>query len=121
MQYIAIFFRVLLGLFFLGLGLLHFYYTIEMAIFVPLPTGAVPFVYFVGTLTSMCGLLIIANRYVRQSLIALAVMLCLTAAMVQIGVELQGLDPILKRVGISNVIKLLIAWGILLVLAVRRK
>lgn len=121
MNYLQSVLRILLGLFFLALGMLHFYYTIEMAIFVPLPTGAVYFVYGIGSITCLLGLMIVVNLYVRASLIALALILCLTAGMVQIGVELQQNDLILQRVGISNVVKLLIACVILLVLAVRRK
>lgn len=121
MEQIKTILRILLGLFFLALGGLHFYYNLQMAIFVPLPTGAVPFVYFVGGLTCMFALLIIANRYVRESLIAIAVILFLTAGMVQIGVDLQGNDLILKQVSISNVVKLLLACIILLVLAIRKR
>lgn len=121
MEQIKTILRILLGLFFLALGALHFYYNLQMAIFVPLPTGAVPFVYLVGSLISIFALLIIANRYIRSSLIAIAVILFLTAAMVQIGIDLQGNDLILKQVSISNVVKLLLACIMLLVLAVRRK
>ena len=121
MQHIKTVLRILLGLFFLALGSLHFYYNIEMAIFVPLPTGAVPFVYAIGSLICIFSMLIIANRYVRSSIIAIAVILFVTAAMVQIGVDLQGNDLILKQVSISNVIKLLLACIMLLALAVRKK
>ena len=120
-QSILFILRILLGLFFLALGILHFYYNLQMAIFVPLPTGATTFVYAIGSITAALGILIIFNKYVRQSLIALSVLLFLTAGMVQIGIEWRNPDPILSQVGISNVVKLLIACIILLVLAVRRR
>ena len=114
-------FRILLGLIILIFGLSHFYYSFEMAFFMPLPIGAKLFVYTVGVITSLCGIFIVLNRNVRISLIVVAVLLIVTGGMVQLAVEWKNPDEILGPLGMTNVIKLLMASLILMVLTIRKK
>ena len=113
--------RILMGCFVIVIGLLHFYYNLEMALFVPLPSGASQFVYAVGGITTLCGIFIVLNKQVRLACITFASLLFLTAAMVQGAVEWRNPDFILSRVGLANALKFSIACIVLLVLAIRRK
>lgn len=106
--------QLLFGLLFLVLGLSHFYYTSEMAIFVPLPSGARLFVYAAGIVFTLCAAAIILDRFVKEAAIIIACTLAISAGFVQLGIEWQQQDEILKTVGITNVIKLLVAVAILL-------
>ncbi len=106
----------LLGVLFLLLGLSHFYYTVEMAVFVPLPHFSKWFVYLIGTIISVSSVLIILQRKVLLSFILIAMSIAISGALVQLGIELNTQDEILKPVGVTNIIKLLISVLILLLL-----
>jgi len=106
--------RIAAGLLFLAIGLSHFYYTLDMAIFVPLPTGAKLFVYLVGACIIVPAVLVLLNKSVKQSFVAIACALALSAAFVQGGIEWHNPDEILSQVGLVNISKLLIAFLVLL-------
>lgn len=109
------FFRVLGGLVFLALGLSHFYYTTEMAVFVPLPTGSIYFVYGTGLILVIAAFSLLLNQSVRYAWLAIACALALSAGFVQLGMEWRQDDEILRQVGMVNVIKLLMAFVIPLI------
>ena len=108
------FIRIVVGLLFLALGLSHFYYTHDMAIFVPLPTGSIYFVYLVGAGFTFASLALIMNKAVKTSLVVIALLLAISGGFVQLGIESRNPDEILKSVSIVNIIKLLVATMVLL-------
>lgn len=114
MKTVATILQLVFGLLFLVLGLSHFYYTSEMAIFVPLPFGARWFVYAAGMVFTLCAAAIILDRFVKKAFIIIACTLAISAGFVQLGIEWQQQDEILKTVGITNIVKLLVAVAILL-------
>ena len=105
--------RIVIGLVFFALGLSHFYYTHEMAIYVPLPTGSSYFVYIVGAGFTFASLALMANKSVKTSLVAIALLLAISAGFVQLGIESRNTDEILKSISITNIVKLLVACGVL--------
>lgn len=107
--------RILGGIIFLALGLSHFYYTTEMAVFVPLPTGAHYFVYGTGLILVTAAFSLLLNQAVPYAWIAIACALALSAGFVQLGMEWRQEDEILRQVGIVNSIKLLVAFIIPLI------
>ena len=108
----------IIGLLFLLLGLSHFYYTFEMALFVPLPHFSKWFVYLIGAIISCSSILIIFQKKITLSFILIALSIAISAGLVQLGIELHSQDEILKPVGVTNVVKLLLAVFILLSLVV---
>jgi uncharacterized membrane protein len=106
--------RILAGIFFLFLGLTHFYYTRQMAIFVPLPSGSTYFVYLNGILITLAAFGILANWKVRQSFVIIACVLAITGTFVQLGIEFRQQDEIMVQVGVANVLKIFIAVLVLL-------
>lgn len=107
---------IFLGLFLLVVGLSHFYYTTQMAIFVPLPKGAVYFVYATGALISSASVFIILNKFVQTSIVVIGVVFAVTALMVQIAIELHNPDEVLQGVALSNLGKLALACLMFLVM-----
>ena len=108
------FIRIVVGLLFLALGLSHFYYTHDMAIFVPLPTGSIYFVFLVGAGLTFASLALIMNKAVKTSLVVIALLLAISGGFVQLGIESRNPDEIIKSVSIVNIIKLLVATMVLL-------
>lgn len=106
----------IIGLLFLLLGLSHFYYTFEMALFVPLPHFSKWFVYLIGAIISCSSILIIFQKKVVTSFIFIAMSIAISGALVQLGIEFNTQDEILKPVGVTNILKLLMSILILLLL-----
>ena len=106
--------RIIIGLVAFFIGILHFVRNSEMAVYVPFPFGAVPFVYLIGVIIVFASFNIIVNNYVIPSLVTLALTLSFTALLVQIPVLLREREYILKVIGLSNLIKLFLAIFLLL-------
>jgi len=106
--------RIIVGLIFLLIGIVHFVRTSEMAVYVPFPFGSVEFVYIVGTIIVIASFGIIVNKYLLVSLITLAITMAFTALLVQIPISLREREHILKVIGLSNLVKLGLATVLLL-------
>jgi len=107
--------RIITGLIFLFIGIVHFVKTSEMAVYVPVPFGAVQFVYFIGTITVFASFGIILNKYLFASLITLAITMAFSALLVQIPILIREREYILKVIGLSNLAKLGLAIVLLLI------
>jgi hypothetical protein len=106
--------RIFVGFIFLLTGIAHFVKTSEMAVYVPVPFGAVQFVYFTGTIIVFASIGIITNKYLLTCLIVLAITMASTALLVQIPVFIREREYILKIIGLSNLVKLGLATVLLL-------
>lgn len=106
--------RITIGLIFLFIGIVHFVKTSEMAVYVPVPFGAVPFVYFIGTITIFGSLGVIVNKYLIASIITLAIIMTFSALLVQIPISIREPEYILKVIVLSNLVKLGLATVLLL-------
>lgn len=106
--------RIILGFIFLFVGIVHFVKTSEMAVYVPVPYGAVQFVYITGTIIIISSLCIIINRYLLTSLITLSITLVVSALLVQLPIFLREREYILQVIGLSNLVKLTLATLLLL-------
>ena len=107
--------RIIIGFIFLFIGIVHFVRTSEMAVYVPLPSGAVLFVYFIGTITVFASLGVIVNKHLTISLITLAITMAFSALIVQIPITVREREYFLKIIGLSNLIKLGLAIILLLI------
>ena len=105
--------RIIVGLLFFVVGLSHFYYTHDMAIYVPLPSGSIYFVYLVGAGFTFSALALMMNKYIKTSLVVIALLLAISGGFVQLGIESRNPDEILKSVSIANIVKLLVACAVL--------
>ncbi|TAL47256.1 MAG: hypothetical protein EPN92_05110 [Chitinophagaceae bacterium] len=85
-----------------------------MAVYVPVPYGAVQFVYITGAIIIITSLCIIINKYLLTSLITLAITLVFSALLVQLPIFLREREYILKVIGLSNLVKLTLAALLLL-------
>lgn len=108
--------RILAGLAFLYLGLSHFYYTTQMAFFVPLPKGSVYFVYLVGGLLTFSSLAVILNKGIRIAFLVIACVLALSAGFVQTGIEWRNPDEIIREVSFTNIAKMMLACFVFLMI-----
>jgi len=113
--------RIIIGFIFLFIGIVHFVRTSEMAVYVPVPFGAVPFVYLVGIITVFASFGVIVNKYLVPSLITLAITMSFSALLVQIPIFLREREYILKVIGLSNLVKLGLATVLLLMALYYRK
>ena len=104
-----IIFRILIGLLFLSIGLYHFYAYEFLAVFVPLPHGSKILVCTIATIISLASIGIILNKFLKPSLITLAIVFLLTAFMTAIPMTLREGDEIIKSIGIANLVKFGIA------------
>lgn len=112
--------RVAGGVVFLALGFYHIFQAHQLAIFVPLPTGSVYFVYLVGLILVAASVSVIRNRSMQTAWITIALVLAISGVFVQLGVEWVQPEEILKDVRLANLFKMMIALVILLVFALRR-
>ena len=103
-----------MGLIFLFIGIVHFVKASEMAIYVPVPFGAVLFVYFIGTITVFGSLGVIVNKYLVASIITLAIIMTFSALLVQIPISIREPEYILKVIILANLVKLGLATVLLL-------
>jgi len=109
MKIAQIIFRILIGLIFLTIGLYHFYAYEFLAVFVPLPHGSKILVCIIATIISLAAIAIMLNKFVRPSLITLALVFLLTAFMTAIPMTLREVDELFKSIGIANLVKFGIA------------
>ncbi len=113
--------RIIFGLLFLAIGLFHFYAYQYLAVYVPLPFGSKAFVLLVGAIISGSALALIINKYAYPALTTIAITLAVTAFMVMIPMTLREPDEILKRIELSNLVKVILAFGIFVVLVVIKR
>ena len=106
--------RILAGLCFLCIAWVHFDDAHRMAVYVPLPWGSVYFVYFSGLLIALASMGVIFNRYLKRSLMLIAIVFAFTAMVVQIPVTWRQ-EEILRLIGFSNLFKLGLACILLLI------
>ncbi len=121
MKIVNLVIRILFGLLFLGIGLFHFYAFEYLAVYVPLPFGSKAFVLLVGAIISSCAIATIINKYTHAALTTIAITLAVTAFMVMIPMTLREPDEILKRIELSNLFKVVLAFGVLVVLVLNRR
>ena len=104
--------RIAFGLLFLALGAFHLYAYQYMAVYVPLPRGSKVFVLLVGATICVSSFGIILNKFVRISLIIIAITLAFTGLMVLTPMIFRNPDEILKMIELPNLYKLILAFGI---------
>ena len=112
--------RILIGLFFLAIGLFHFYGYQTMAYYVPLPFGSKIFVLLVGVLISMGAIGILLNKFLRISLIGIACTLAFTGLMVLTPMIFRNPDELSKMLELQAIYKLILAF-ILFIISVSVK
>src|ERR1035437_1596321 len=105
MKIAQIILRILIGLIFLSIGLYHFYAFEFLAVFVPLPHGSKIIVCTFASIILLASIGIILNKFLRPSLITLAIVFLLTAFMTAIPMTLREADELLKSIGIANLVK----------------
>jgi hypothetical protein len=104
--------RIAIGLLFLAIGVFHLYAYQYMAVYVPLPIGSKVFVLSVGATICVSSFGIILNKFVRISLIIIAVTLAFTGLMVLTPIIFRNPDEMLKMIELPNLYKLILSFGI---------
>jgi len=120
MKIARIIFRILLGVLFLCIGLYHFYAYEFLAVFVPLPHGSKVLVCIIAGLICLSAIGIIANKLLKESLIALSIIFLLTALMTAIPMTMRETDEIMRSIGYANLIKFGIAFCLLFFLVFQK-
>jgi uncharacterized membrane protein len=102
--------RVVFGLFFLAIGMIHFYGFQTMAVYVPLPVGSKIFVLLVGAIIALGGIGILLNKHARLGLITIAITLAFTGLMVLTPMIFRNPDELMKMIELPNLYKLMLAF-----------
>ncbi|MCX6186676.1 MAG: hypothetical protein NTU43_06715 [Bacteroidetes bacterium] len=110
------FIRITIGLFFLIIGLFHFYGYQTMAVFVPLPIGSKAFVLLVGSILSICAIGIIVNMFTRRALFITAIVLSFTGLLILTPMIYKSFDEDLKMIELPNLLKIIIAFAVFIYL-----